>query len=100
MALAPPTYPASAKPFGKRRTPPLTAEQKVAVAAAAREADRQAQRARIEAYLEARWAEDRVRFHASIREAEGAIARRRLGAMGFGALDILAGFALGLRLGR
>jgi hypothetical protein len=100
MALAPPSYPASAKPFGRRRTPPLTAEQRSASLAAAREAEHQAQQDRIEAYHQARWDEDRIKFQAVIREAEGAIARRRLGAMGCGALEIFAGFVLGLRLGR
>lgn len=100
MALVPTTYPALAKPFGRRRTPPLTAEQKAASLTASREAERRAQQERVEAYLEARWAEDRIKFQATIRQGEAAIARRRLGAMGCGALEVLAGFVLGLKLSR
>ena len=54
----------------------------------------------MDAYLEVRWEENMAKLRASIVEAESAIARRRLGAMGVGALRNLAGFAIGCRLGR
>ncbi|MBK1976581.1 MULTISPECIES: hypothetical protein [Brevundimonas] len=90
-----PTPPA----FGKRRVPPLTAEQKAALVAKAEEAARAAWRARQDAYLEARFQENMAKLRASIGEAEHAVARRRLGAMGGEILRGLAGFAVGLRLG-
>ena len=86
--------------FGKHRVPPLTGEQKTALITQAREAELQARRARMDAYLEVRWEENMAKLRASIVEAESAIARRRLGAMGVGALRNLAGFAIGCRLGR
>ena len=86
--------------FGKRRIPPLTAEQRAASAAAAEEAARAESRARNDACLEARFQENMAKLRASIGEAEHAIARRRLGAMGSEILQGLAGFAIGLRLGR
>jgi hypothetical protein len=86
--------------FGRRLSPPLTADQNTAAETAAREVELHAIRARTKAYLEARWDEDRVKFRACIRNAEGAIARRRVGAMSSNLLQAMVGFTIGARLGR
>lgn len=95
-----PTPPPAPPIFGKRRVTPLTAEQKAALVAKTEEAARAEWRARQEAYLEARFQENMAKLKASIGEAEHAVARRRLGTMGGEILQVLAGFAIGLRLGR
>ena len=86
--------------FGKRQTPPLTAEQKAEAEALLRETERFAMRARCQAYLDAHWEESAAGAWASLRTIDQKIARRRLGTIGGGVLQGLVGFAVGLRLGR
>ena len=92
----------SARPvvFGKRLSPPLTSAQRAAAETAAWEAERRATRARTEAYLERRWEEDRATFRACIRNAEGAIARRRVAGMTSNLVQAMVGLTIGARLGR
>lgn len=94
------SYPFAQPTFGKRLTPPPTAEQQAQAAVLARDAERRAMMARTEAYLEAHWEESLADAWGALKGAEDAMARRRLGTMGGGVMQGLVGFAVGMRAGR
>ncbi len=93
-------YPSPHRTFGKRLTPPPTVQQQAQAAALVRDAERHAMMARTEAYLEAHWDESLANAWEALKGAEGAMARRRLDAMGGGVLQGLAGLAVGMRASR
>lgn len=95
MPLIRPTSTAPTRPFGKRAPPPphWPSEEELRLAA------RMAAQAHAQAELEAQWERQAAQFQATLREAQRAVAKRRLQNLGAASFNVAAGFLIGLKLG-
>lgn len=96
MPLIRPTSIQPTVAFGKRAPPP---PRRWPSEGELRLADQLAAQARAQAELEARWERQAAQFQATLREAQRAVAKRRLKNLGATSINVAASFLLGLKLG-